>query len=185
MVGDRGELLAIVRERGLTYSETPLQLASGEYSQHFIDAKKALARGADLALACREIAATATRLGIGFDTCGGLTMGADQFAHGVAIVTGSEWFVVRKEPKGRGTNKLVEGGNVGPGSRVLLVDDIVTSGGSIRKACDVVQELGAEVVLACTVVDRGEVARRYFEQIGVPYEPLLTYTDLGIPPVGG
>jgi len=92
---------------------------------------------------------------------------------------------VRKEPKGRGTNKLVEGGNVGPGSRVLLVDDIVTSGGSIRKACDVVQELGAEVVLACTVVDRGEVARRYFEQIGVPYEPLLTYTDLGIPPVGG
>jgi orotate phosphoribosyltransferase len=111
-------------------------------------------------------------------------MGADQFAHGVAVVTGCEWFVVRKEPKGRGTNKVVEGGTVGAGVRVLLVDDIVTTGGSIQKAYECVVGLGAEVVLACTVVDRGDVAARFFAERGVPYEPLLTYRDLDIPPVG-
>ena len=92
---------------------------------------------------------------------------------------------MRKEPKGRGTNKLVEGAKVGPGNRVLLVDDIVTTGGSIQKAHDAITGLGAIVVAAATLVDRGDVAGNYFREREIPYSPVVTYRDLGIEPVGG
>lgn len=180
----RARLLEIVRTKGVDHFDEPVQLASGEWSQDFIDAKRALADGADLEVACRAMIEAAADAGIAWDAVGGLTMGADHFAHGVALLAGAHWFVVRKQPKGRGTNKLVEGWPLGPGDAVFLVDDVVTTGGSIQKAYHQVLETGAAVRVAATVVDRGEVARRFFEQLGVPYTPLLTYHDLGIPPIG-
>src|SRR5205823_7638306 len=121
----REQVIEIIRERGLLRLPEPVTLASGELSRDFIDAKAALSRGADLKLACEAIL---DNMGdVEFDAVGGLTMGADQFAHVLAVLAGREWFVVRKEPKGRGTNKLVEGAKVGEGWRVLLVDDIVTT----------------------------------------------------------
>jgi orotate phosphoribosyltransferase len=100
------------------------------------------------------------------------------------MIAGKEWFVVRKERKGRGTNQLIEGASVGRGTRVLLVDDVVSTGGSIQQAFHALEEVGATVVAAVTLVDRGKVAGRFFEALDVPYFPLLTYEDLGIPPVG-
>lgn len=184
---DRERLLAIVKERALTSFDEPKVLASGELSRDFIDAKRGLSRGADLVLACRVIAASVAAAGIDFDVVGGLTLGADQFAHGVAAVLGDdhEWFVVRKQAKGRGTNQLVEGAQLDAGKRALLVDDIVTTGGSIQQAYHRVVETGASVVAAVTLVDRGDVAAGFFEQYGVPYLPVFTYRDLGIEPVGG
>lgn len=181
----RAHLREIVATKGLTHFDEPVQLASGEWSQDFIDAKRALADGRDLELACRAMIAAAADAGATWDAVGGLTMGADHFAHGVALLAGRHWFVVRKQPKGRGTNKLVEGWPLGPGDSVFLVDDVVTTGGSIQKAYHQVRDTGATTTFAATIVDRGEVARRFFEEIGVPYTPLLTYTDLGIPPIGG
>lgn len=180
----RSQLLEIVRSKGYLRLDEPIQLRSGEWSRDFVDAKRALAHGPDLALACRALVETVTGAGIDFDAVGGLTMGADQFAHGAAIVAGKDWFVVRKEPKGRGTNRHVEGATLGEGVRVLLVDDVVTTGGSIQQAWSALEETGAEIVAAATLVDRGEVARRFFADVGVPYFPLLTYIDLGIDPVG-
>lgn len=177
------QVVDIVRERGLIHLPEPVVLASGQTSQDFVDGKAALSHGADLEVACRAVLEAVD--GIVFDAVGGLTMGADHLAHGTAMLSGSEWFVVRKQPKGRGTDKLVEGATVGPGTRVLLVDDAVTSGGSIQKAHDAIVATGATVVAAVTLVDRGEVAAPYFREKSIPYATLVTYGDLGIEPVGG
>lgn len=183
---DRERLLAVVRDRALIQFEEPRELSSGELSRDFIDAKAGLARGRDLRLACKVIADQVAAAGIEFDAVGGLTLGADQFAHGVVahLDDEREWFVVRKQAKGRGTDQLVEGAKLGAGSRVLLVDDIVTTGGSIQKAHDQVVATGATVVAAVTLVDRSDIASAYFDSVGVPYLPVFTYRDLGIVAVG-
>ena len=168
--------------RGHTQFAEPVKLASGELSRDFIDGKRAFSNGADLQFACEEILRQVD--GIEFDAVGGLTMGADPLAHVIAVLSGREWFVVRKEPKGRGTNKLIEGCEVGPATRVLLVDDVVTTGGSIQKALAAIEAEGATVVAAATLMDRGEMAARFFAARGVPYAALVTYKDLGIEPVG-
>jgi orotate phosphoribosyltransferase len=185
-VPDRERLLEVVRERGLIQFDEPKQLASGEYSRDFIDAKAALSRGRDLRLACAVIADSVAAAGIGFHAVGGLTLGADQFAHGIAahLDDDHEWFVVRKQPKGRGTDQLVEGATLAAGTRVLLVDDIVTTGGSIRLAHERVVATGASVVAAVTLVDRSDIAAGFFAEVGVPYLPVFTYRDLGIVAVG-
>lgn len=181
----RSRLLGVVAERALQVFDEPRVLASGRTSEVFVDVKAGLCRGEDLALACSVIADSVAARGIEFDAVGGLTMGADQFAYGVALHLGGdhEWFVVRKAPKGRGTDKLVEGARLDATRRVLLVDDAVTTGGSIQKAYAAVTATGAEVVAAVTLVDRGEVAAGFFAAEGVPYLPVLTYADLGIEPV--
>jgi orotate phosphoribosyltransferase len=183
--GVRGECVAeIIRSHGLTHFEEPVRLASGEFSQDFIDCKAALSRGPDLAVACRAMIQAVAALGIEFEAVGGLTMGADQLAHGISILAPCDWFVVRKEPKNRGTNRIVEGATLGVDTRVLLVDDVVTTGGSMQRAYDAITAIGAPVVAAATVVDRGEVARRFFDEQNVPYVALVTYRDLAIAPVG-
>lgn len=179
----REQVVEIVRENGLLRLPEPVILASGQTSRDFVDGKAALSHGADLEVACRAVLEAVH--GIAFDAVGGLTMGADHLSHGVAMLSDTEWFVVRKAPKGRGTDKLVEGANVGDGTLVLLVDDAVTSGGSIQKAHDAIVSMGATVVAAVTLVDRGEVAAPYFKEKGIPYTALVTYRDLGIEPVGG
>jgi len=181
----RNAVLAIVKERGLVHSEEPFRLASGELSHYFFDGKHALSRGRDLGTAGEAMLELAERLGVEFDAVGGLTLGADHFAHIVAYLGGREWFTVRKAPKGRGTNKRVEGADLNVDSRVLLVDDVVTTGGSIRDAYEEILKTGATVAGAITLVDRGETAGRYFQEVGVPYGALVTYRDLDIEPVGG
>ena len=180
----RDKLLDIVLRDGHVRLEEPVQLRSGEWSRDFIDGKRALADGADLEIACKALVEMLAEREIDFDAVGGLTLGADQFAHGTAIVAHKKWFVVRKEPKGRGTNKLVEGAALDSSVRVLLVDDVVSTGGSIKQAWQSIEDTGAQIVAAVTLVDRGEVATRFFADVGVPYMPLLTYRDLGIEPVG-
>jgi orotate phosphoribosyltransferase len=179
----RQHVIEIVRERGLQRLPEPVALASGAYSQDFVDGKAALARGEDLELACRALLELIGFRRLDFDAVGGLTMGADQFAHVVAVLAKREWFVVRKEPKHRGTNRVVEGAAVSPGTRVLLVDDVVTTGGSIQKAYEAIKEQGATVVAAVTLVDRADTARLFFEEKAIPYYSLVSYDDLGIEPV--
>jgi orotate phosphoribosyltransferase len=181
----RRDLLATVLELGYRRLDEPVELASGQLNQDFVDGKAALRSGADLAAACRAMVALAEARGIDFDSAGGLTMGADQFAHGIAVVAGRRWFVVRKEPKARGTRRLVEGDPIGPGTRVLLVEDVISTGGSLVKALDAVAATGAEVVFATTLVDRGDLVAPKLAERCIPYEAVLTYRDLAIEPITG
>lgn len=177
----RARVLEILREHGYERRDEPFRLASGEMSRDYVDAKRAVGDGARL----REVAEALIELAsdVEWDAAGGLTMGADAFAHAVAALTGRAWFSVRKEAKGHGTRAAIEGTDP-KGLRVFLVDDVVTTGGSIVRALDAVEAAGGRVVLASAVCDRGDRTREALDARGIAYEPLVTYRDLGIEPVG-
>ena len=181
----RQHLLEILKEKGLRRLAVPIELASGELSSDFVDGKEALAHWSDLKVAGDAIVETLRAAGIDFDAVGGLTLGADALAVSIAASANSRWFFVRKEPKKRGTRRVIEGAQITAGDRVVLVDDAVTSGGSILQALDAAIEAGATPVAAVTLVDRGEIATPKFAARGIPYFPMVTYRDLEIVPVGG
>ena len=180
----RQQLLEILRTKALRRLDEPLQLASGEWSSDFIDGKEALAHWDDLLTASRAIVETVTEAGHSFDAAGGLTLGADALAVGISAAANCRWFIVRKEPKARGTRRHIEGAQIGQSDQVVLVDDVVTSGGSILKAFNLVTETGANVVAAVTLVDRSNLAAPKFDELGVDYFPMATYEMLDIAPVG-
>jgi orotate phosphoribosyltransferase len=173
----------LIRTRGYEHREEPFRLASGQLSHDYIDGKYAVDTGERLAIVSRAVADLAVTNGIEFDAVGGLTMGADPLAHGVAMVTGKAWFSVRKEQKQRGREQWIEGTRLQPGMRVLLVDDVISTGGSTEKAFERVTEAGAVVTGVIPMVDRGDVAAERFAQRDVPFVALVTYRDLGIEPV--
>ena len=183
----RTRLLEIVqRPSVLMHLPEKVQLASGEWSSDFIDGKLAVADPDDFDLVGSAMFAAAHDAGVSeIDAVGGLVLGAAPFTFAVARAARMRWFLIRKEPKGRGTNLWIEAGPITPGTRVMLVDDVVTKGGSIQQAYERVVDAGGKVVFATTLVDRGDLARRFFDEVGVPYTPMLTYEDLGIERVGG
>ena len=115
---------------------------------------------------------------------GGLTMGADPIASAImhrAVVAGRELdaFVVRKEPKGHGMGKQVEGPDVS-GKKVIVVEDTSTTGGSPLKAIEAVEKGGGIVVAVAVVVDRDTGAKQVIEEAGYPYRAALGLADLGL-----
>jgi orotate phosphoribosyltransferase len=179
------EIVTLLRERGYVRRDEPFQLSSGEWSHDYVDGKRALAAGGDLRRAAEAIVELAAAEGVTFDAVGGLTMGADPLAHAIAVVSGASWFSVRKEAKTHGKGQRIEGATLGPGTAVLLLEDVVTTGASILQALDAVEAAGARVVLATTLLDRGEQAAGRFGARSVRYRPLATYRDLEIAPIGG
>lgn len=173
----------LIRTRGYERREEPFKLASGQLSHDYIDGKYAVDTGERLTVVSRAVAELATDNGIDFDAVGGLTMGADPLAHGVAMVTGKAWFSVRKEQKKRGREQWVEGTRLTEGTRVLLVDDVISTGGSTELALERIAPLGVIVVGVIPMVDRGDIAAARFAKRDVPFHALVTYRDLGIEPV--
>jgi orotate phosphoribosyltransferase len=181
----RRAVVALVCERGYERREKPFRLASGELSHDYVDGKYILDNGARLYLVATVALAAANALEARFDAVGGRTMGTDPLAHAIAMITDCKWFSVRKEPKRHGRQEWIEGSRLNPGTRVLLVDDIVSTGASIMAAHDHVIRTGASVVGIVALVDRGEFARQLFATMQIPYTALVTYRDLCIAQVGG
>ncbi len=181
----KAAVVEIILANGHLRLDQPVKLASGDWSRDYIDGKRAFARGSDLGLASEALLELVRQEGWDFDAVGGLTLGADQFSHAMAVLGDRSWFVVRKKTKDHGTKSRIEGARLDAGVRVLLVDDVVTKGGSILVAFHAVRETGAQVVGVTALVDRGPATGAIFAEMGVPYRPLLTYADLGIAPVGG
>ena len=177
----------LVKSRGYQRRDEPFTLASGQMSHDYIDGKFAVDYGDNLTLVATAVIDLAAVEGIRFDAVGGLTMGADPLAIAIAIVGHKRWFSVRKQRKERGRNQWIEGTRFEHEgeTRVLLVDDVVSTGASIMQAYDHVSDDGGIVAGVIPMVDRGDVAAKLFADAGVPYRPLITYGALGIDPVNG
>lgn len=113
---------------------------------------------------------------------GGLTLGADPVANAIAYTsylkgTPLEAFVVRKEPKKHGTMQWVEG-QVQEGDKVLIVEDVITTGGSSIKAVERAQMCGLKVVGVLSLIDRQEGGKEAIEKLGIPCKALLAKEDI-------
>jgi orotate phosphoribosyltransferase len=115
-----------------------------------------------------------------------MSIGADPITSAAVTMAGVaglslKGFMVRKEPKGHGMQRYVEG-PVEPGQRVVIVEDVTTTGGSSLLAIDRATEFGLRVERVVTVIDRLAGAAEAFADRGIPLEPLVTIRDLGIEP---
>ena len=119
----------------------------------------------------------------GITAVGGPTLGADPLATAVALIGALEFdrtwhaFLVRAEAKKYGAGKQIEGPALGPASRVLLIEDTVTSGGSVLRAAEAVRETGAVIVRAIALLDREEGAAAAFAAAGIPFTALFRRSE--------
>jgi orotate phosphoribosyltransferase len=178
----KARLIEIIRKRSFQ-SGREVKLASGRTSTYYFNMKPTMldAEGAHT-IAQLILAAIAD---LNADLIGGLEMGAVPLASAVAAVshTGGKpvnAFFVRKQAKEHGTKSLIEGlpdGDSLKGKRVVVVEDVTTTGGSAIKAAEALRAEGAEVVGVVTVIDREEGAGEAFAAAGLTLTPLLTLTD--------
>lgn len=113
-----------------------------------------------------------------FDAVGGIVVGAIPVAMAVASVTGKNSFAVRKEPKGHGDGALIAG-PLKPGQKVLIVEDTVTTGGSLLPSIEAVQNFGCEVIGVAALLDRGGVISSICEEKGLTFVSSISAPDLG------
>jgi orotate phosphoribosyltransferase len=173
----RERLIAELREHALVIGE--VTLTSGRTAQYLIDAKRAILRPAGFAALGELVAAEARSLGA--TAVGGITMGADPIAC-AALGGGADVkaFFVRKERKEHGLARWIEGPPLEPGERCLVVEDVVTTGGSTIKAIDRVRDEGHEVAGVLAILDRlaGGGAAIEAAAGGAPYRALTTIDDV-------
>jgi orotate phosphoribosyltransferase len=175
------ELLELLKIR--SFKRGTFRLASGDMSDYYIDGKmtEVFSEAASL---IGEILYERTKH-LDIDAIGGLEAGAiplttaaviSYHLHGRKI----EGFWVRDKQKTHGTRKLIEG-NLSHGSRVVIVDDVITKGGSAVKAIKEVKDLDCEVVLVVALVDRLQGAEELFRAEGIEkYQPVFTIRDFGV-----
>jgi orotate phosphoribosyltransferase len=176
----RETLLDALREHGLVIGK--VTLASGRTAEYYVDARRTLLLPEPFRAVGALVAEAATRLGA--SAVGGPTLGADPIAcAAIAVPEGSSLkaFFVRRERKQHGLQRWIEGPAIEPGEKALVVEDVVTSGGSLVDAIERLREEEVELAGALSVLDRlaggGEAIRT---ALGgeAPYESLFTIDDV-------
>ncbi len=172
----RERLIRELREHALVIGE--VTLTSGQTAQYYVDAKRAILRRAGFLALGELVVAEADRMSA--TAVGGMTMGADPVAC-AALASGGDLkaFFVRKERKSHGLQRWIEGPELEAGERCLIVEDVVTSGGSTINAIERVREEGLTVAAVVSVLDRLAGGREAIEAAGeAPYVALTTIDDV-------
>jgi len=174
-VSHRAELLQLIKDLAVVHGK--VTLSSGRDADYYIDLRRITLHRVAAPLVgrvMREVTADWS-----YDAVGGLTLGADPVAAAIMHASGGavDAFVVRKEEKKHGMQRRVEGPDVA-GRRVLVVEDVSTTGGSPMTAVQALRDAGAEVVGVAVIVDRG--ARAALEAAGLKYRSAFTLADLGL-----
>ena len=178
-------LLALLADKSAERGD--FVLASGRRSTLYVDCRLTTMSPEGQLLVGRAGLAALRATGWPIDAVGGLTLGADPISYAIAHTsalqaeagTGStvRAFTVRKEAKQHGTAKLIEG-PFRPGDRVVVVEDVITTGGSALKAVDAIRAVGGEVLGVLALVDREEGGREALEAAGLQVIRLVTARDL-------
>src|SRR5436190_9253981 len=180
------QLRALLQEKSVCHGE--FTLASGAKSDFYVDARVTTLdpRGARLIgqVGWELVKETMGRLGRKAKAIGGLTMGADPVALSIGIAAQEEdastplqVFTVRKKAKEHGRLKRIEG-NFSSGDSVVVVDDVITTGGSTIQAIDAIEEAGGQIAFVIVLVDREEGGRANIEKRGYKVVPIFTRADL-------
>ncbi|MHB1843825.1 MAG: orotate phosphoribosyltransferase [Deltaproteobacteria bacterium] len=178
---DRRRLLHLLRE--LSFERRSVTLASGRPSDFYIDCRRTALTAEGHFLIGRLLLDQIRKHAPQARAVGGMTLGADPLASSVSLTSYLAGvpltaFIVRKEPKGYGTGQWIEGrALLVRGDKVVVVDDVVTSGGSTLKALERVKEEGLEPVACFALVDRGEGGAEAIAAKGVGLHSLFTRAD--------
>jgi orotate phosphoribosyltransferase len=171
MVGRETVLKQLLKDMKVVQSGEFI-LASGKKSNYFVNIKRASTNPQVL----REIGKAMAPY-IGEAKIAGMALGAVPLAVAVALETNRPFVMVRKEPKDHGTKDLIEG-EVLPGEKFVIVEDVATTGGSTMRVVSALREKGANVAKAVVVVDRQEGAREMLTEHGIELISLFTAKDL-------
>jgi orotate phosphoribosyltransferase len=177
-------LIELILDRTFKFTDKPtFKLASGKMSSFYFNCKPTTLNAEGMYLVGHLMYdLIKSRKSWKVKGVGGLTLGADPVANAIAytaylIDEPLESFVVRKEPKKHGTMLWVEG-NVKKGDRVIIIEDVVTTGGSSKKAIDRAKKCGLNVLGVVVLIDRQEGGREAIESLGVPVKVLLTKEEI-------
>jgi orotate phosphoribosyltransferase len=179
---DREQLQRLLLERSVRFGD--FTLASGRRSSFYIDCRPTTMSAHGLTLIGRLGLQAIRGRRWRPNAVGGLTLGADPVAYAIAATSWGtdlviDGFSVRKEAKEYGAGRLIEG-NFAPGQPVVVIEDVITSGGSAQKAIDAVEAAGGSVLGVLAVVDRGEGGRAALESRGREVVALITSKELGL-----
>ena len=157
-------------------------LASGKQSKYYIDARLTTMSPEGLSLIGPLALSTFERAGWEFDSVGGLTLGADPISYAISYASANSGrplraFTVRKEAKSHGTGKLIEG-PFREGDRVVVIEDVITTGGSALRAIEAVRTANGTVVGVLALVDREEGGSQAIEAAGVPVISLVSASQI-------
>jgi orotate phosphoribosyltransferase len=185
LVYDKEALVALVRHKALKFGD--FTLASGKKATYYLDGKQVTLDAHGAMLVAEGILDLLAERGMP-DAVGGMSIGADPITSSVVTMsavrgTPLAGFMVRKEPKGHGTNQFIEG-PVQPGDKVVIVEDVVTTGGSSLRAIERAEAFGLEVTGVIAIIDRMEGGAEAFAKAGYELSSLLAITDFGIRPPG-
>lgn len=177
---DRAALVALLASRSARRGT--FTLASGRVSDFYVDCRLTTMSPDGLVLVGPLAHALLRSTGWAVDSVGGLTMGADPVSYAIAYASAQagtpvRCFAVRKEAKGHGMGKRIEG-SFRAGDRVMVIEDSMTTGGSALNAAAAIRAEGGQVIGALTLVDREEGAREALEAAGIPLVAFTTAAEL-------